>query len=102
MNPASNTFDKLVNVSEIKIAPFEKRYALVITHQDFYLGNGVKLASYLGDEYRVRIDDVVKDKLPLDNVHFCGVAELENILAACRAAGTSLDNFLEFCHCLYS
>lgn len=94
---AAECIDKLVNVSEIKIAPFEKRYALVITHQDFYLGNGVKLASYLGDEYRVRIDDVVKDKLPLDNVHFCGVAELENILAACRAAGTSLDNFLDFC-----
>lgn len=94
---AAECIDKLIKVSEVEIAPFEKRYAVVITHQDFYFGNGIKLASYLGDEYRGRIDDVVQGKLPLDNVHFCGVSDLESILAVCKASGTELEDFFDFC-----
>lgn len=94
---AAECIENLVNVSEVQIAPYARRYAIVITHQDFYFGNGAKLAEYIGSEYRARIDDVVKGNLPLDNVHFCGVADLEGILSACKAAGTGLDDFFDFC-----
>ena len=69
-----------------------------MTHQDFYLGNGVKLASYIGDEYRQRIDEAVAGKIPLKNVHFCCVADLEGILALCNETETEISEFLDFCN----
>lgn len=89
---------KLSGVGFGNLADFDNRYALIVTHQDFYLGNGVKLASYLGDEYRQRIDEAVAGNIPLKNVHFCCVADLEGILALCNETETEISDFLDFCN----
>ncbi|EJG0713348.1 hypothetical protein ACIL2W_003257 [Vibrio parahaemolyticus] len=94
---AGECADKLSVVGFDELADFDNRYALIVTHQDFYLGNGVKLASYLGNEYRQRIDQAVADRVPLKNVHFCCVADLEGILALCNETETELSAFLDFC-----
>ncbi len=94
---AGECADKLSVVSFDELADFDNRYALIVTHQDFYLGNGVKLASYLGNEYRQRIDQAVAGRVPLKNVHFCCVADLEGILALCNETETELSEFLDFC-----
>ncbi|WP_345874488.1 GapS1 family protein [Shewanella algae] len=88
---------KLSDVGFDKLAEFNDRYALIVTHQDFYLGNGVKLASYLGQEYRQRIDEAVAGRIPLKNIHFCCVADLEGILALCNETETEISDFLDFC-----
>ncbi|CAM3260879.1 hypothetical protein [Vibrio diazotrophicus] len=94
---AGECADKLSGVGFEDLADYDNRYALIVTHQDFYLGNGVKLASYLGDEYRQRIDEAVAGKIPLKNVHFCCVADLEGILALCNETETEINEFLDFC-----
>ncbi len=94
---AGECADKLNEVGFEGLADFDHRYALIVTHQDFYLGNGVKLASYLGDDYRQRIDEAVAGKIPLKNVHFCCVGDLEGILALCNEIGTEISEFLDFC-----
>ena len=95
---AAECADKLNGVGFGDLADFDNRYALIVTHQDFYLGNGVKLTSYIGDEYRQRIDEAVAGKIPLKNVHFCCVADLEGILALCNETETEISEFLDFCN----
>lgn len=94
---ASECANKLVSIGFDGLANYAKRYALIVTHQDFFLGNGIQLASYLGDEYRQRIDNAVAENIPLKNVHFCCVADLEGILSLCNQTGTDITDFLDFC-----
>lgn len=94
---AGECADKLSEIEYADLADFDHRYALIVTHQDFYLGNGVKLASYLGEEYRQRIDEAVADRIPLKNIHFCCIADLEGILALCKETDTEISEFLDFC-----
>ncbi|WP_455168461.1 GapS1 family protein [Alkalimarinus alittae] len=79
------------------IQKYEERYAVIVTHQDFYLGNASKLVGYLGDEYKDKITGVIKNKIPLGNIHFVCVEDLEGVLGLCDEKNTYLHHFLDFC-----
>ncbi|ELR66960.1 hypothetical protein C942_04664 [Photobacterium marinum] len=79
------------------LAEYQNRYALIVTHQDFYLGGGVKLASYLGEDHKHKVESAIEGQIPLENVHFCSVADFEGILALCSDTGADLHEFLDYC-----
>ncbi|MGD8110675.1 hypothetical protein [Vibrio sp. TRT 17S01] len=78
-------------------ADYSDRYALVVSHKEFYFGGGAQLAEYLGEFSEDKIHKVVENKIPIENIHFCSIAELEGMIAICVEASTSIPNFLEYC-----
>jgi hypothetical protein len=78
-------------------ANYNNRYALVVSHKEFYFGGGLQLAEYLGEFSEDKIHKVVEAKIPIENIHFCSIAELEGMIAISVEASTSIPNFLEYC-----
>ncbi|ELY1986592.1 hypothetical protein SL034_001617 [Vibrio harveyi] len=78
-------------------ADYSDRYALVVSHKEFYFGGGAQLAEYLGEFSEDKIHKVVENKIPIENIHFCSIAELEGMIAICVEVSTSIPNFLEYC-----
>ncbi|TDM54071.1 hypothetical protein [Aliivibrio fischeri] len=81
------------------LANKENRYALIVTHQDFYLSDGIQLKQYFEEkEYQSKVIDVVASRIPEENIHFCSIAELEGILCLCEKLQTvNLGDFMKFC-----
>ncbi|WP_368873494.1 GapS1 family protein [Shewanella algae] len=77
--------------------PYDNRYALVVTHQDFYLGDGRILADYLGTEHEGKITQLCAGKIPLANVHFLSIENFEAITQVCKDKDVPLYEFLDFC-----
>ncbi len=84
-----NDFDNLPNKN--------KRYSLIITHQDFYIGSAVKLVEYFGEQFKDKIYEALNNQVPLKNSHFCCITSFESILDVCKQAGTELHDFLDYC-----
>jgi len=80
------------NYSEIK-----NRYALVVTHQDFYLGDAKVLRGYLGDEYKHKIDEAINGQIEVEKIHFCSISDFETILMICNQTNSTIFQFLDFC-----
>jgi hypothetical protein len=77
-------------------ASYEDRYSLVVTNQDYYLGDGKTLKEYLGEEF----DNVLRfseEKIPLENIHFISVEDFEGVLKLCHDIGKPLYDFLDYC-----
>ena len=79
------------------LAEIKNRYALIVTHQDFYLGDGVKLSEYLGEDYSDALKSAVGDSIYLQNVFFMGVADFEWIVQITNETNSSIFEFLEYC-----
>ncbi|MCF7497629.1 hypothetical protein L3V35_21820 [Vibrio sp. L5-1] len=75
----------------------KKRYSLIITHQDFYMGSAMKLAEYLGNEFENRVHEALNDKILIEHSHFCCITSFESMLDVCNQAGTQLSAFLDYC-----
>ncbi|EPW6542201.1 GapS1 family protein [Vibrio vulnificus] len=87
-------------LEENRYAPLpekKNRYSLIITHQDFYMGNAKKLAEYLGIEFENRVYEALHDQILIENSHFCCITSFESILDVCNQAGTQLSHFLDYC-----
>ncbi|MCY9862038.1 hypothetical protein OTK49_05780 [Vibrio coralliirubri] len=78
-------------------ADYSHRFALIVTHKEFYFGGGPQLADYLREYSDDKLLDVVSGCIPLENIHFCSIAELEGITAICTKSGTSIPDFLQYC-----
>lgn len=79
------------------ISTYQRRFALIVTHQDFYLGSAQQLNVYFGQEFGDVLSLKVKRNIPLGNIHFCCISDLEVILSVCKQTKTNLVDFLEFC-----
>jgi|GEM_PF-1455766 len=80
------------NYSEIK-----NRYALIVTHQDFYLGDAKVLRGYLGQEYKHKIDEAINGQIEVEKIHFCSVSDFETIIMICNQTNSTIFQFLDFC-----
>ncbi|WP_105253317.1 GapS1 family protein [Pseudoalteromonas sp. T1lg75] len=94
---ASRCAKTLSDIYYDNLAPFERRYSIVVTHQDFYCGSGRKLIQYLGEDLAHKITDAVDGQFPIENIHFFSVADFEGMLATCCEAGKTIADFLDFC-----
>lgn len=75
----------------------ENRYALVVTHQDFFLGDAKILRGYLGDEYKHKIDEAINGQIEIEKIHFCSVSDFETILTVCNQSNSTMFEFLDYC-----
>ncbi|MCF7477082.1 hypothetical protein L3V32_10305 [Vibrio sp. J2-4] len=79
------------------LAAIEKRYALITTHQDFYIIDGKHLTDYLGEEHSAALTEALGDCLALENVFIASVADFEGMVDACKESNTTIDQFLSYC-----
>ncbi|WP_425483745.1 GapS1 family protein [Alteromonas ponticola] len=89
--------EKLSDLHFDELASYQERFGLIITHQDFYVGDGVDLCSYLEEAHHNNLMSTIDGKFPIENLFFCGAAEFEGILKACSMSGTQITDFLKFC-----
>lgn len=75
----------------------ENRYAIIVTHQDFYLGDACRLVEYLGKDYEHKILKHNNGKILLENIFFICTEDFEAILGLCDETGFPLHEFLDFC-----
>ncbi|EGR0032506.1 hypothetical protein FUB09_03935 [Vibrio parahaemolyticus] len=79
------------------LAAIEKRYALITTHQDFYIIDGKHLTDYLGEEHSAALTEALGDCLALENVFIASVADFEGMVDVCKESNTTIDQFLAYC-----
>ncbi|EKO5152839.1 hypothetical protein ACHELR_004113 [Vibrio fluvialis] len=79
------------------LASIESRYALIATHQDFYIIDGKHLTDYLGEEHSASLTEALGDCLEIENVFIASVADFEGILDVCKESQTTIDQFLAYC-----
>lgn len=89
--------EKLQDINFPHLANYEERFGLIITHQDFYVGDAVDLADYLEQKHHDKLLTVIDGRLPLDNIFFSSAGDFEGILKACSMAGFSITDFLKYC-----
>lgn len=73
------------------------RYIIIVTHQDFYLGSGLHLIDYLGDEHSAKMLKMCDGFVPVKNIHFCCIYNFERIISMCENNSSKLYEFLDFC-----
>ncbi|ELA8198505.1 hypothetical protein RGL65_002550 [Vibrio parahaemolyticus] len=78
-------------------ARYENRYALIVTHQDYYLGDGISLVEYLGNEYGYKVTNSCYNKIPIENIHFISIEDFESLLLLCSRDKKLIHEFLDFC-----
>lgn len=93
----SECIERLEGISFDDMSVYQNRFALIVTHQDFYLGSGKQLNTYLSRICGDELLNIVEDKIPLENIHFCSISDLEGILVICKEKHTNMVDFLSFC-----
>lgn len=83
---------------EISLCEREKRFVLVVTHQDFYILSGAYLKRNITDSFFDELVEAYGDHVPVDNVHFCSIENFEGIMHICKEHGVKLSDFLRFCN----
>jgi hypothetical protein len=75
----------------------ENRFALIVTHQDFYVLHGKKLESQIDKRFIDALKKVFPDAIPIENVYFCPVEDFEGIVDLCTSEEISIGQFISFC-----
>lgn len=88
----SETLNKIEKV----IAPVERRYGLIVTHQEFFISDTDTLISYDVDT-SVELQAIINGRFLGSNIHFCTVADLELALNVCQATGATLLDIVRYC-----
>ena len=84
-------------IKNSKMRGYDNRFALIVTHQDYYIGDCCDLLEYLTPEHSQKLVKTINNMLPSENIHFCGIHDLEGIVHICNETKTSLCDFLRFC-----
>jgi hypothetical protein len=87
----------LAGCKEVTLAVRENRFVIVVTHQDFYLSNGVSLKEQISAGFFTSLIDKYGDHIPVENVHFCAIEDFEGIMSMCCDFEIELTEFLRFC-----
>nr|WP_157776075.1 hypothetical protein [Idiomarina piscisalsi] len=74
-----------------------RRYILVISHQDFFVGSGLRLRNLLGNDYGPTIDEAIGDEFELENVFYIAIAEFEGLMKLLQNSQKTIFDFLDFC-----
>ena len=93
----SRCIEKLQESNFSGVSPIDKRYGLIITHQDFYIGDAADLYSYLEPLHQQTLVQTLNGSIHLKNIFFCTITDFEGIVKICIEENTTLCNFLEFC-----
>ncbi|MCQ8890907.1 hypothetical protein NQT72_15540 [Pseudoalteromonas carrageenovora] len=87
----------LVECEDVKLADYQNRFVIVVTHQDFYLSNGLSVQAYIAKDFFQELAHTYGDHIPIENVHFCAVEDFEGIMFMCKEHGVELSEFLLYC-----
>ena len=87
----------LVECEEVSLAEYQNRYVVVVTHQDFYLSNGLSVQTYIAKDFFQTLADTYGDHIPIENVHFCAIEDFEGIMFMCKEHDIELSEFLRYC-----
>ncbi|GLX86101.1 hypothetical protein tloyanaT_23540 [Thalassotalea loyana] len=93
----SQCIQHLTSINDSMSNKYDNRFALIVTHQDYYIGDCRDLLEYLIPEHRQNLVETINNMLPAENIHFCGIHDLEGIVHVCEETNTSLCDFLRFC-----
>ncbi|SEL87489.1 hypothetical protein SAMN05216262_12817 [Colwellia chukchiensis] len=93
----SQCIQLLDSVKNDSIKEYENRHALIVTHQNYYIGDCCDLLEYLLPEHSQKLKKTINNMLPPENIHFCAIEDLEGIVHICNEANTSMCDFLSFC-----
>ncbi|MFV8463500.1 hypothetical protein ACNO7T_20300 [Vibrio campbellii] len=94
---ASECASILASISYPNLVGIEKRYALITTHQDFFIADGTRLAEYLGEEHSEALIGALGDSLKLENVFIASISDVEGIIDLCKHSKTTVDQFFAYC-----
>jgi hypothetical protein len=87
----------LVECEEISLAEYQNRFVIVVTHQDFYLSNGLSIQKHIAKDFFQELAETYGDHIPIENVHFFAVEDFEGIMFMCKEHGIELSEFLRYC-----
>jgi len=93
----SKCIQLLDSIRNNNIKEYKNRYALIVTHQNYYIGDCCDLLEYLIPEHSQKLKRTINDMLPPENIHFCAIDDLEGIVHICKETCTSMCEFLSFC-----
>lgn len=94
---ASETANNMSIIEPENYSKIENRYALIVTHQDFYLSDAKTLRGYLGNEFNYKLDEAINGQIEIEKIHFCSVSDFETILMVCKQAKCTVFEFLDYC-----
>ncbi|MEC4087190.1 hypothetical protein [Pseudoalteromonas rubra] len=89
---------RLNDCEGISLCEREKRFVLVVTHQDFYILSGAYLKRNITDSFFDELVEAYGDHIPVENVHFCSIENFEGIIHICKEYDVKLSDFLRYCN----
>ena len=84
----SNNFNEIVDLNS--------RFGLVVTHQDFFLGTGERILTFLPDDLKCELNQLAQNKILFSHIHFMTVEQYEKINCIISETKSSLSDF--FCY----
>lgn len=93
---AIETVTALIDGEYENLPKIDKRYALIVTNQDFFVGTGEEFCVYLNDESAATLKDKAKGVVELANIHFLSIEIFESLLALRSRRLCSVPQFLDY------
>ena len=90
------TIDVLSEFEFKGIVDIDRRFGLVITHQDFFLGTGEGILSFLSDKLSAELQELANGKLHFNNIHFLTLEQYETLNCIISETDVKLSDFLAY------
>ena len=75
----------------------ERRFGVVITHQDFYIFDAETLIKFVDNDTTNPALSVGTPQVMLQNILYCSVSDWEYTISVCKQAKMSLVSFVQYC-----
>ncbi len=96
LNQIVDTARNLQDSNFSGLVEIDKRFGVVITHQDYFLGTGEAIFDYLHESEISGIIKAAEDVICLKNVHFMTIEQYEKVLCIVSECRLKLSDFFEF------
>jgi len=90
------TLKNLVLQNHSSLHPQLPRYAIVVTHQDFFVGTGFHFKNYIDDLSWQRLEELSEGIIDLGNIHFLSIGHIETLLKLRQQHPNCLIDFLAY------
>ena len=91
-----DTVDVLSSNGFENIECIDDRYGLVVTHQEFFLGTGERILSFLSEKLSTELETLAKDLIYFRNIHFLTIEQYEKLLCITNESEHSIAEFLKY------
>ncbi|MDX5407648.1 MAG: hypothetical protein LPK11_11520 [Chromatiaceae bacterium] len=91
-----DTIDVLITHNHKEIRSLDNRYGLVVTNQDFFLGTGDRILSFISDDLNQELINLAENKILFSNIHFMTVEQYEILNCILSETGKTFKDFFEY------